>query len=189
MEYVRAAGYPVPGVHRVGSGEIELDRIDGPTMLADLLAHPWRLPRYAHVLADLHQRLHAIPAPPWLPMGPVPGDAVVHLDLHPGNVILSRAGPVVVDWPHAARGSAASDVALTWTSLACFEHDATGFKATLADRFRVAFLTRFLASAGREAARPLVPAIVGYRLAHPQRSHNVRPGEVRALERLALTYP
>jgi len=43
MTHVRRAGFPVPRVHRVGRGELELDRIPGPTMLADLLHHPWRL--------------------------------------------------------------------------------------------------------------------------------------------------
>jgi hypothetical protein len=55
----------------------------------------------------------------------------------------------VIDWPHASRGAKASDVALTWTSLACFEHDATGLKAVVADRFRALSLDRFLAAAGR----------------------------------------
>ena len=46
MEHVRRAGYPVPRVHRVGPGEMELDRVEGPTMLDDLgdrhlLYGPW----------------------------------------------------------------------------------------------------------------------------------------------------
>ncbi|MDQ3150326.1 MAG: phosphotransferase [Actinomycetota bacterium] len=187
MTYVRTAGYPVPRVHRVGRGEIELDRVEGPTMLADLLRRPWRLVGHARVLAALHHRLHAIPAPPALRTGPAAGDTVVHLDLHPGNVILGPCGPVVIDWPHAARGSAASDVALTWTSLGCFDHDATGFIAVLADRFRAVFLDRFLAAAGRAEARALLPTMVEYRLAHPLRSRNVRPAERASLQRLAAT--
>lgn len=54
----------------------------------------------------------------------------------------------VNDWPHAVRGSAASDVALTWTSLGCFDHDATGFMGALATCFRAVFLDCFLAAAG-----------------------------------------
>jgi aminoglycoside phosphotransferase (APT) family kinase protein len=40
-----------------------------------------------------------------------------HGDLHPSNVILSDAGPMIVDWFDAARGDRVSDVArslLTW---------------------------------------------------------------------------
>lgn len=185
MEHVRRAGFPVPRVHRVGRGELELDRIDGPTMLADLLHRPWRLGHHARLLADLHIRLHAITAPPWLRPGPSAGKVVVHLDLHPGNVILGPSGPVLIDWDHAARGDGASDVALTWTSLACFDHDATGLRATLADRFRARFLACFLKTAGRDEARRHLPSVVAYRLDHPHRGPNVRPFERDALLRLA----
>ncbi len=185
MTHVLAAGYPVPRVHRVGRGELELDRVEGPTMLADLMAHPWRLARHARTLADLLHRLHRVPVPDDLPPGPVPGDSVLHLDLHPGNVLLGRSGPMVIDWPHASREAAAADVALTWSSLGCFDHDASGLQALLADRFRRTFLDVFLGAAGREAARPLLPAVVGYRLGHPHRGRNVRPGERRAMLDLA----
>ena len=187
MRYVRAAGYPVPRVHRVGRGELELDRVAGPTMLEDLLHRPWRLRRHARLLADLQHRLHRIPAPAWLRPGPVPGAGIVHLDLHPGNVILGPQGPMVIDWTHAGRGPGAADTALTWTTLACFDHDASGLKAWLADTFRGHYLKRFLDAAGREPARALLPAIVEYRLAHPQRGRNIRPGERDALRRLAAT--
>jgi len=181
MTHLWDLGFPVPRVHRVGRGELEMDRVDGPTMLQDLLRRPWRLIRHARLLAGLMHRLHAVPAMDGLPVGPVPGDRVVHLDLHPGNVILGRAGPVVIDWTHAAAGAAASDVALTWSSLGCFDHDARGVQAVLADRLRRAFLEAFLASAGKADAARLLPVMIDYRLAHPTRGANVR-----AAERLAL---
>ena len=185
MNYVRSAGYPAPRVHRVGPGELELDYVAGPTMLEDLLRHPWRLARHARLLAELHHRLHRIPACDGMPAGPIPGDIVVHLDLHPGNVLLGADGPVVIDWTNASRGPKASDVALTWTTLACFDHDATGVQAVIAHRFRAAFLDRFLAAAGRPEARPLLAAMIAYRLADPGRSQHVRPREREALLRLA----
>ena len=154
-------------------------------MLGDLLRHPWRLARHARTLAELMHPLHRIETPRGLRTGPVPGNAVVHLDLHPGNVILGPLGPVVIDWPHACQGAAASDVALTWTSLSCFDHDATGLQAVLADRFRRTFLRAFLDAAGGQAAVPLLPAMVGYRLSHPRRGRNVRPAERLALHALA----
>jgi aminoglycoside phosphotransferase (APT) family kinase protein len=60
-----------------------------------------------------HQRLHEIAAPPSLPAAG-PGDRLLHLDLHPDNVILSPSGPFVIDWTNARRGDPALDVALTW---------------------------------------------------------------------------
>ena len=74
--------------------------------------------RYARLLADLHDRLHVIPAPDWLK--PVDdGDRLVHGDLHPMNVMLTASGPVVIDWTNAVRADALTDVALTIVLLTC----------------------------------------------------------------------
>ena len=69
------------------------------------------------LLAQLHERLHRIAAPPIL-AAVSPGDRLLHLDLHPDNVILSPVGPFVVDWTNARRGDPAADVALTWLIVA-----------------------------------------------------------------------
>jgi aminoglycoside phosphotransferase (APT) family kinase protein len=41
------------------------------------------------------------------------GDRLCHGDYHPGNVVLARAGPVVIDWSNVTRGHPAADVART----------------------------------------------------------------------------
>ena len=116
MEYARSQGYPVPAVEEVSDDgtELVMERVDGPSMLVPLSRQPWALKHYARMLADLHNRLHEIDGPEWL--RPAPGgngERVVHLDLHPLNVILSAKGPVVIDWANVARGDPAADVALT----------------------------------------------------------------------------
>jgi aminoglycoside phosphotransferase (APT) family kinase protein len=65
------------------------------------------------ILADLHGRLHTLPHP----YGGG-ADTVRHLDLHPDNVIMSPAGPVVIDWRNSDVGPPAVDVALTAVILA-----------------------------------------------------------------------
>ena len=75
MEHLRAAGYPVPRVFRVGPGEMVLARIDGPTMLEDLEAHPWRIDRHARMLGSLHTDLHRIAPFPGLRPHLLPGDS------------------------------------------------------------------------------------------------------------------
>ena len=69
MEYVIARGYPAPEVYEVSDDGLDMvmQRVDGVTMLDDLGDHPWRLRRYALMLADLHTQLGVIPAPDWLP--------------------------------------------------------------------------------------------------------------------------
>jgi Ser/Thr protein kinase RdoA (MazF antagonist) len=41
------------------------------------------------------------------------GTRLCHGDLHPGNVILGRDGPVLIDWFDASRGDRAADIART----------------------------------------------------------------------------
>jgi aminoglycoside phosphotransferase (APT) family kinase protein len=113
MRHAATHGYPVPRVLEVSNDALVLERIEGPTMLGDLRRRPWRLPRHAELLAQLHERLHEIVAPPNL-RDAGPGDRLLHLDLHPDNVLLSPKGPVVIDWTNARRGNPALDVALTW---------------------------------------------------------------------------
>jgi aminoglycoside phosphotransferase (APT) family kinase protein len=120
IEYAREHGYPVPKIHdvRAGGTEIVMERIEGPMMMDAMTQKPWLMPRYARELADLHDRLHVIPAPAWLP-DLDGGDRLLHLDLHPMNVMLTQSGPIVIDWPNAARGDALSDIAVTVVLLTC----------------------------------------------------------------------
>lgn len=121
MAYAREHGYPVPDVHevRAGGSEIVMERIDGPMMMDALLKRPWTMASSFRLLADLHDRLHALPAPEWLPDMRDGGDRLLHLDLHPLNVMMGSRGPIVIDWTNAARGDPLTDVALTYVLLTC----------------------------------------------------------------------
>ena len=126
MRYVADHGYPVPHIEavRAEGTEIIMERIDGPIMVDAMVRPPWRLGDHLRTLADLHDRLHRIPAPDWLPAMSDPeghGNCVLHLDLHPLNVIMSARGPVVVDWPNARGGDPMVDVALSYALIACGE--------------------------------------------------------------------
>jgi len=118
---LRSHGYPAPAVEEISPDGLELvmERIDGPSMVEGIKRRPWSLHHQGALLATLHRRLHDIAGPEWLPVSAVgTGEVLVHLDLHPLNVILSPTGPVVIDWPNARRGDGAVDVALTWVLLA-----------------------------------------------------------------------
>ena len=45
------------------------------------------------------------------------GDRLNHGDYHPGNVLLSTRGPVVIDWTNATRGTPTADHARTFLTL------------------------------------------------------------------------
>ena len=184
MEAIRALGYPVPTVHQVGPSEMVLDRITGPTMLEDLGTHPWRADAHARLLAGLHHRLHRLAAPELLRPFPIAGDAILHLDLHPGNVILSPDGPVVIDWTNVRRGPAPVDVALTWIILAVFESDDTGVMKALVWALRRRYAKVFLQAAGRKDAARYLQAAADHR----GDDRNIRPAERERLQQLVATF-
>ncbi len=170
MEYVRSHGFPVPAVEFVSDDATELvmERLSGPSMLGLLERRPWSLRSTAAVLADLHHRLHEIPAPDWVrraPWGGDTGEALLHLDLHPLNVMMTGAGPVVIDWTNASAGSPASDVALTWAIVACAEIPGGAFKRAAFGRFRAGLVSAFLGHFDVDAVLAHLGPVVGWKVA------------------------
>lgn len=147
MEYARSHGYPVPEVHelRANGTELVMTRLEGPTMLTAMLHKPWTIPRSARVLADLHDQLHEIPGPDWLTQVPDNGERLLHLDLHPLNVICTPGGPVVIDWTGAARGDGLTDIAFTWLLIACGEAPGNPVVRRVVGAFRRRFAATFVA--------------------------------------------
>lgn len=109
MAYAGGFGYPVPVVHAVDGPNLVMERLDGETLLDAVLAGRIDVDDTAKLLVDLHDRLHALPAR----LSGDPADRIVHLDLHPQNIMLTSRGPVVIDWRNAAEGPPDFDVAMT----------------------------------------------------------------------------
>lgn len=132
-----AAGEIVESDGRRG---IVYERVTGISMLEDMRKRPRLLLRHARSLADLQARFHRVTVPglhayrdglrhsigraPHLPepqrtralalLETLPsGEALCHGDFHPGNVLISARGPVVIDWMTASLGSPWADVART----------------------------------------------------------------------------
>jgi aminoglycoside phosphotransferase (APT) family kinase protein len=183
MERVRANGYPVPRVHEATATDLVMDRIEGPTMVEMMTRRPWQLRKHARTLASLHHQLHDIPAPETLdtPLGE--GAVIVHLDLHPLNVIMSPDGPVVIDWSSAARGDGNADVALTYLMLMAANPDEGALLRLMARFGRALFARPFLAQFDREDVMAHLDAAATYKLADP----NMSEAEQRAIRRLAAT--
>ena len=145
MAHARAHGFPVPEVLEVQEDALVLERIDGPSMLRLLRTRPWRVREYARVLADLHSQLHEIP---------FKGERLLHVDLHPDNVLLSPEGPVVIDWTNSRAGDPRFDVAMTW--VICTTSGGPGERL---------FTRLFLHHAGRGSAKEALADAAAYRLA------------------------
>ncbi|TWH28316.1 phosphotransferase [Isoptericola variabilis] len=83
LSKVVAAGFPAPAVLAVDGPEMVLERIDGPTLAEALLALEVTPAAAGAIMARLHAALHAVD---W------DGGTLVHLDLHPLNVISRPTG-------------------------------------------------------------------------------------------------
>ncbi len=157
-----------------GRPGIIYERVDGPTMGAYAHGHPWMAARMGRQAAALHVATHEIAVPELpeyetqrqrlersigaaaglapavreaalRAAGELPEDSrLCHGDFHPGNIILSARGPVVIDWPDARRGHPAGDVARTLLLLGISPLHASGARrialAAVVDLFRRAYL-------------------------------------------------
>lgn len=113
MTRIGGLGYPVPEIYAVRGGDLEMERLHGPTMAVALAERRVSIAESAATLADLLRRLHALPTP----------EPILHLDLHPENVLLTDRGPVVIDWVNARAGDPDLDVALSSLILAMVATD------------------------------------------------------------------
>jgi aminoglycoside phosphotransferase (APT) family kinase protein len=184
MEYARAHGYPVPAVEEISDDgtDLVMERLTGSSMVAAISRRPWTIRRQATVLADLHRRLHDIPAPDWLPPAPCgEGDRLLHLDLHPLNVMVTTNGPVVIDWPNAVRGEGPIDVALTWVLMASGEAPFGRIKAAVLGRGRTLLVDTFLRDFDLVAVRAHLAGVVEWKVKDP----NMSDLEREAMWRLA----
>jgi aminoglycoside phosphotransferase (APT) family kinase protein len=170
MRHARDRGYPVPAVLEVRANALVLENVAGPTMWEAAGTTPSEVRDYAAELARLHRDLHEIEAPEGL-ASVGHGDRLLHLDLHPANVLLSSAGPVVVDWTNARRGEPAFDVAITWV---------IGATSTGLGKLGRAFLHEFLAHFDGDELRGALRAAADYRLT----DENVTDEERQAIREL-----
>ncbi|MGD0882686.1 MAG: phosphotransferase [Acidimicrobiales bacterium] len=184
MEFVRTHGYPSPRVFDVSDDGLDLvmERIDGPTMVDAGATRPWRLRAMGRELAELHQLLHRrLPAPDWVPAAPVgTGDRMLHMDLHPLNVLMGQDGPVVIDWTGAARGEPLVDVAATWLLVASGQVPTGRVQSVVLEIGRRIFLGSFLGPFPMDVLESILPEVVEWKCADP----NMSAGEIERMRSL-----
>jgi aminoglycoside phosphotransferase (APT) family kinase protein len=162
--------------------------VTGPTMLDQLTARPWSANRFADELATLHGRIHAVDGS-GLPdhraylrhmldqadgvagaatlaiarqrLAELPdGSAILHGDMHPGNVIEAASGPVAIDWMTARSGPPEADLARTIHLLvgSAIPRTIPRVRRLLISAVRRAFARHYLRAYRR--IRPIDPALV-----------------------------
>ncbi len=141
---VYAAGVPSPAVGPIvdvnGRRGLVYERLEGISMLQELNAHPWKMPKLARALAELQVQIHrqSITSLPsyrdrlerdirnaaalpedlrekvFAMLVALPDEqGLCHGDFHPGNILMTKRGPVVIDWMTACAGVPGADVART----------------------------------------------------------------------------
>jgi len=123
MRHLRSCGAPVPEVFSAAGTDIVMERLVGPTMLQVLTTRPWRAAAIGRELAALQARVHSVgPGGIDLPrLGD--GGSILHLDLHPDNVMMTGDGPMIIDWTNVAVGDPLADVMTTWMLIATSSPD------------------------------------------------------------------
>jgi aminoglycoside phosphotransferase (APT) family kinase protein len=181
MAHLAESGFPVPRVYDADGTDLVMERLDGRDMLADLSSRPSRVRAHARTLAGLHDRLHKVRAPAALPAIGEAGDSVLHMDLHPANVMLTSRGPVVIDWTGARAGAPGADVAMAYLIMVSSDTDLVPWPArALAGVLRSILVRDFLAAA-HDDPQPHIAARARARAA----DHAVRPAEADRLLRIA----
>jgi aminoglycoside phosphotransferase (APT) family kinase protein len=174
MRAAHTHGFPVPEVFGVDGADMLMERVDGIDLLTRLGRRPWEVRRIARVLAELHVRLASIPVDQ-VDVATViePREALVHGDLHPGNVLVAGRGPVVIDWEGAGTGPRDADIATTWLLLSIADaDDVPVLVRPFVNLVRAMLVRGFLAGVARP--RPeTVRAVCDDRLGDP----NMRPHE------------
>ena len=122
-------------------------------------------------MAKLHQSLHLLAAPTWLPADPCgSSESLVHMDFHPVNIMLSNDGSVVLDWTNAARGDPLVDVAATWVLLASGEVPGSRLESLLAGFGRNIFLNAYLGPFADTGVKNLLREVVEWKSQDPHMS-------------------
>lgn len=147
------------------------ERIEGPSLLNELATKPWNVVGYARLLAKLHVQIHEVQAPESLEtqrewaLGGIPdsekisknmrtrvlqlldampdGDQLCHGDFHPGNIIITQKGPLIIDWMTVSKGVPCGDVARTLTILEAAKAPEGTPMRWLLDWVRKLFLTNY----------------------------------------------
>jgi aminoglycoside phosphotransferase (APT) family kinase protein len=180
MEYVRAHGYPVPAVDRVSADgtELVMERIDGPSMVDAISRSPWTIRSQGRTLADLHRRLHELPPPDFLqPTELRRGTSLLHLDLHPLNVVIGRAGPVVIDWTNARIGDPVVDVAVAWLLMSAGEIPGKGALTKILGLGRSLLIGSFIGGFDKKQVASVLHATVEWK----QKDQNMSAEEIERM--------
>ena len=176
MRHLHAHGAPVPEVYSADGDELVMERISGRSILDVIASRPWKAGAMGRLLAGVQGQIHAVPA------GDIDlprfsdGNAILHFDLHPDNVMLTDHGPVVIDWSNVAIGDPLADVMFSWMLMSTAEPDhVPALIRPVLQRVRRNLTNGFIADTPlTQAARSWVDPVCERRAADPNTTESER---------------
>ena len=172
-----SSGIPTPAVIAVvtveGRQGVVFERVEGPTLLQTLLAHPDQCGVLAEEMAVLQAAMHSSTVSGLssqherlqrkirganglsesskerllTSLDRLPNDkALCHGDFHPNNIVLTERGPVLIDWVDATEGHPLADVARSRHLLltASLPDTAPAAQRSQVEQFRALFCEAYL---------------------------------------------
>jgi aminoglycoside phosphotransferase (APT) family kinase protein len=174
MRYLHGLGFPVPEVFAAQGADLTMERLHGRTLGTEISAGAIDVAEAAKLLLDLHSRLHEVDAPTFLTgttrgikMDTAGERKVLHLDLHPENVILTDDGPYLIDWTNATAGAPEYDLAVSWAIIAGIDLTALGVELAAQLVWLEAARADLLAAFREQASPSALETAVAYRVADP----------------------
>jgi uncharacterized protein (TIGR02172 family) len=173
------------------------ERVIGASMTEALVSRPWTVGQSARVLAELQAGMHRVEGVRDLPsqherlrekiraaeklspdlreavlkaLEQLPqGNRLCHGDFHPGNVLMTGEGALVIDWIDATRGNPLADVARSTIILmgaAASDQISNPFMKAFARLFHAAYVRHYfsLCPGGEHEYRHWLPIVAAARL-------------------------
>lgn len=207
---------PAPGeiIQVNGRNGLVYARIHGINMWETLGKQPWRLLEFARRTAELQAEMHANSTCPNIPSQRYrleyklknaeilpqtlkeaalaelarlsDGESICHGDFHPGNILITRKGAMIIDWIDASIGNPLADVARS----SIIALGAAGSSKVIAPHLRLlllffhhVYLHHYFSqrSAGQQEYQRWLPVVAAARL-----SENIREQEKWLLNRARM---
>ena len=115
LSHLKQLGFPTPTLFEARQDTLIMERLHGPTLLQSLIAQETSLAEAVRIMVQLHEQLHSLQPPPSLATNGQPHgtDRILHMDIHPGAIVLTADGPHLVDWEDSRLGPPDLDLAAT----------------------------------------------------------------------------
>lgn len=175
ITHIVNSGFPAPRIYDTVGNTLIMERVHGPTLFQALVSGETSIDDGAYLNVALMEQLHTMPVPDELRQAalddPIVGAltnpqhlAILHMDLHPANIILTEHDAVPISWecirvgpPELDQASTALAVGILASEEHELQHGAQVYLHRLHQGFGTGYLDYLDAASTFRAMRPDVP--------------------------------